>query len=80
MSLLTTPLTEQLGIEVPIYSLQSLWRLKRSAVRSFSYKDYLQAGKSVEGIESILPVAEVVRRFRKAGEAGDLKTGSAGAG
>lgn len=52
-----------------IYSLQSLWKLKRSSVRSFSYKDYLQAGKSVEGIEEVLPVAEVVRRFRAAGEA-----------
>jgi len=50
-----------------VYSLQSLWKLKRSSVRSFSYKDYLQAGKSVEGIEEILPVAEVVRRFREAG-------------
>ena len=37
-------------------------------MRSFSYKDYLQAGKSVEGIEEILPVAEVVRRFRAAGK------------
>lgn len=54
-----------------IYSLQSLWKLKRSAARSFSYKDYLQAGKSVEGIEEILPVAEVVRRFRAAGAAGE---------
>ncbi|HWM91932.1 MAG TPA: nitronate monooxygenase [Thermoanaerobaculia bacterium] len=51
-----------------IYSLQSLWKLKRSSVRSFSYKDYLQAGRSVEGIEEILPVAEVVRRFRSAAE------------
>lgn len=51
-----------------IYSVQSLWKLKRSSVRSFSYKDYLQAGKSVEGIEEILPVAEVVRRFRAAGQ------------
>ena len=50
-----------------IYSLQSLWKLKRSSVRSFSYKDYLQAGKSVAGIEEVLPVAEVVRRFREAG-------------
>ncbi len=52
-----------------IYSLQSLWKLKRSSLRSFSYKDYLQAGRSVEGIEEILPVAEVVRRFREAGAA-----------
>lgn len=51
-----------------IYSLQSLWKLKRSSARSFSYKDYLQAGKSVEGIDEILPVAEVVRRFRAAGQ------------
>jgi nitronate monooxygenase len=54
-----------------IYSLQALWRLKRSSLRSFSYKDYLQAGRSVEGIEEILPVAEVVRRFREAAEAAD---------
>lgn len=51
-----------------IYSVQSLWRLKRSSVRSFSYKDYLQAGKSVAGIDEILPTAEVVRRFRAAAE------------
>ncbi|MEA2562282.1 MAG: nitronate monooxygenase [Acidobacteriota bacterium] len=54
-----------------VYSLQSLWKLKRSSARSFSYKDYLQAGKSVEGIEEILPVAEVVRRFRVAGMTGE---------
>jgi nitronate monooxygenase len=54
-----------------IYSLQSLWKLKRSSLRSFSYKDYLQAGRSVEGVEEILPVAEVVRRFRVAAEAAE---------
>ena len=54
-----------------IYSVQSLWKLKQSSARSFSYKDYLQAGKSVEGIDEILPVAEVVRRFRAAGAAGE---------
>ena len=32
-----------------IYSLQSLWKLKRSVRGRFSYKDYLQAGKSVAG-------------------------------
>jgi nitronate monooxygenase len=54
-----------------IYSLQSLWKLKRSSLRSFSYKDYLQAGRSVEGVEEILPVAEIVRRFREAAATAD---------
>jgi nitronate monooxygenase len=51
-----------------IYSLQSVWKLKRSVTGSFSYKDYLQAGKSVAGIHEIEPAGEIVRRFRRAGE------------
>ena len=49
-----------------IYALQSVWKLKRSSARAFSYKDYLQAGKSVAGIEKIEPAGEIVRRFREA--------------
>ena len=49
-----------------IYALQSVWKLKRSSRRSFSYKDYLQAGKSVAGIEQVEPAGEIVRRFRDA--------------
>jgi nitronate monooxygenase len=56
-----------------IYSLQSLWKLKRSSLRSFSYRDYLQAGKSVEGVNRIEPVAEIVGRFVAAASVG--KTG-----
>jgi hypothetical protein len=52
-----------------VYSLQSIWKLKRSSVRAFSYRDYLQAGKSVAGIERIEPAGEIVRRFREAAEA-----------
>jgi nitronate monooxygenase len=51
-----------------IYSLQSIWKLKRSALRSFSYRDYLQAGKSVAGIYEVEPAGEIVRRFREAAE------------
>ncbi|HZF13672.1 MAG TPA: nitronate monooxygenase [Thermoanaerobaculia bacterium] len=54
-----------------IYALQALWKLKRSSRRSFSYKDYLQAGKSVAGIAEILPAGEVVRRFARAAEAAE---------
>ena len=51
-----------------IYSLQSLWKLKRSVRGSFSYKDYLQAGKSVAGIHAVEPAGTIVRRFRVAVE------------
>jgi len=51
-----------------IYGFQSFWKLKRSSVRSFSYRDYLQAGKSVEGIEKVEPAGEIVRRFKEAAE------------
>ena len=49
-----------------IYAAQSLIKLKRSSLRSFSYRDYLQAGKSVAGIDRIEPAGDVVRRFAAA--------------
>lgn len=52
-----------------LYSLQSFWKLKRSSVRAFSYRDYLQAGKSVAGIHGVEPAGDVVRRFAAAAAA-----------
>ena len=49
-----------------IYGLQSMWKLKRSAGRKFSYSDILQAGKSVAGVEAVEPAGDVVRRFAAA--------------
>ena len=54
-----------------IYSLQSVWKLKRSSLRPFSYRDFLQAGKSVAGVRSVEPAGEVVRRFAEAARAQD---------
>jgi nitronate monooxygenase len=51
-----------------IYALRSLRSLKKSSLRSFSYKDYLQAGKSVAGVERIEPAGDVVRRFAAAAQ------------
>lgn len=51
-----------------IYSVQSLWKLKKSVRGSFSYKDYLQAGKSVAGVHAVEPVAAIVGRFKNAAE------------
>jgi len=31
-----------------------------------SYKDYFQAGKSVDGVERVEPAGEIVRRFAAA--------------
>jgi nitronate monooxygenase len=46
-----------------IYSLQSIWKLKQASLRGKGYRDYFQAGKSVHGIQSILPAGEIVADF-----------------
>ncbi|MFZ2492024.1 MAG: nitronate monooxygenase [Thermoanaerobaculia bacterium] len=46
-----------------IYALTSLRRLKHSLHASRGRDDYWQAGRSVAGIDEILPVAEVIRRM-----------------
>lgn len=48
------------------YSLRSIWSLKRANLRGDGYRDYLQAGQSVGGIDGVLPAGEVVRRFAAA--------------
>ncbi len=45
------------------YTLQSLWKLKKAIVEGGSYKDYWQAGKSVEGCNEILTVSEVIKQL-----------------
>lgn len=52
-----------------IYSLQSFWKLKKSSYRTFSYRDYLQAGKSAEGVKRVEPVATIISRFAAAAAA-----------
>jgi nitronate monooxygenase len=63
------------------YSLQGFWKLRRASLRRPSYRDYLQAGKSVAGIEAIEPAGEIVRRFAAAARrAGSADVGAASAG
>ncbi len=52
-----------------VYSLQSMWKLKSSSLRPFSYRDFLQAGKSVAGIDAVEPAGDIVRRFAAAARA-----------
>jgi nitronate monooxygenase len=49
-----------------LYALQSAWKLKRSSLRRFSSKDFLQAGKSVAGVEAVEPTGDIIRRFAAA--------------
>ncbi len=49
-----------------IYAMTSLRRLKKSSLSSAGAREYWQAGKSVAGIDSVKPVAELVREFAAA--------------
>ena len=46
-----------------LYTLRSLWQLKRASLDSTGDNDYWQAGKSVAGIHAIEPAGEIIRRF-----------------
>jgi nitronate monooxygenase len=48
------------------YSLTSMWKLRQASRHGAGFKDYWQAGKSVVGVQQVLPVAEVVRQFAAA--------------
>ena len=48
------------------YSLTSLWKLKQSNLKGQSYKDFFQAGQSVEGIDHIESAADVVKTYHEA--------------
>lgn len=49
-----------------LYALKSVWQLKRAHRAPASSHDYWQAGKSVEGINQILPVRQILAEMRAA--------------
>lgn len=51
------------------YSLLAAWQLKEASLRGMDYKDYFQAGKSVDGVDRIESAGDIVRRFAAALEA-----------
>lgn len=51
------------------YSIRSIFHLKKANRRGSSHSDYLQAGKSVAGIDGIEPVGEIIARFAAAARA-----------
>ena len=55
-----------------LYSLQSVWKLKRAALHAMGYRDIYQAGKSAGGIHAIIPAADFVRACSAALHAGKV--------
>ena len=49
-----------------IYAVKSAYRLKKDLYRSEGHEEYWQAGKSVDGIHGVEPVAGIVARFEAA--------------
>jgi nitronate monooxygenase len=49
-----------------IYSLKSIWQLKQASLSGATYRDYWQAGRSVQGIDAVEPAGAIVRRFADA--------------
>ena len=48
-----------------LYTLQSLWKLKHANLQGTRYRDYFQAGKSVDGIHKVKTAAEIVAEFAR---------------
>jgi nitronate monooxygenase len=46
-----------------IYALTSLYQLKRDLYKGQGAEEYWQAGRSVDGIHGVEPVADIVRKF-----------------
>ena len=49
-----------------LYTLKSIFELKRASLKGNSYRDYWQAGRSVEKIHKIESAGDIVREFKKA--------------
>jgi nitronate monooxygenase len=45
------------------YTFKSIWQLKQSHQRGSSYKDFFQAGKSVDTIDRIMTVREIIHEI-----------------
>ncbi len=56
-----------------VYTLQAIWKLKHAAMQGAHYRDYFQAGKSVEGVTDIRPVADIIAEFTDALKSGAMR-------
>ncbi|MCA9681048.1 MAG: nitronate monooxygenase [Myxococcales bacterium] len=61
------------------YSLRSLWQLKNASLQGTNYRDYFQAGRSVDGIHAVESAGAIVERFAAALAAAQRETQQAAA-
>lgn len=47
------------------YSLVAMWKLKRASLEGTGYRDYWQAGQSVEGVEKVERVSDILEEYRR---------------
>lgn len=45
------------------YTFKSIWQLKKASLQGMNYKDYFQAGRSVDGVRAVEPAGDIVKRF-----------------
>lgn len=50
------------------YTVKSIFQLKKASLQGMNYKDYFQAGRSVEGIVAVESAADVVTGFKEAAQ------------
>lgn len=50
------------------YTAKSVWQLKHASLKGEGYKDYWQAGKSVDGVNAIESAGAVVEQFARAAQ------------
>ncbi len=59
-----------------LFSLRSIWQLRKASLEGGGYRDYWQAGRSVGGIHDVEPAGDIVRRFGAALDASGRAAGA----
>ena len=45
------------------YTLKSVWQLRKASIQGMGYKEFFQAGKSVDPISAVLPAEQIIGTF-----------------
>jgi len=48
------------------YTLKSIWQLKRASMQGMNYKDFFQAGRSVDGVVGVRSAKDIIADFKAA--------------